>query len=214
LLGRRTALLPIIGSGDAKQRNGEGCIAFLDKKWLSGGLRRHRDATAHTLVTKAVGKPFSGRDYRFKPRQRGPDTADDHRCVSAVRVAHDGDALCIHPPLEHYMVCIPFDGAIDGKRDVRRAVACLIGIVCHIPKIFGDPHPGSQTPTVAPDVLHTNGDIAMGCQVFCLCEVGVDIAARAVRNDNNCVVFTGLRVVNPKGNKSFFAKCAALNNQL
>jgi hypothetical protein len=54
----------------------------------------------------------------------------------------------------------------------------------------------------------------MGCHVFCLCEVGVDIAARAVGNDNNRVVFPGLRIVNPKGNRSFFAKCAALCGQL
>jgi hypothetical protein len=63
-------------------------------------------------------------------------------------------------------------------------------------------------------MLHANTDKAMGCQVFSLCEVGVDITARAVRDNNNRVVFPRKRVVNPKENRSFFAKCATLSGQL
>jgi len=207
-------LLPVICSRNAEEWYGKGCIAFFDKKWLSGGLWREGDAARNTWISEAVSKALTGWDNGFQPREGWPDTAADHRGISAVRMPHDSDALYIHPSLQHGMLCIPLDCTIDGKRDVRRAVTCLIGIMCHIPKVFSDSQSSSQTTTIAPDVLDTDGDVPMGCQVFCLSEVGIDIPARSMGNDNNRLVFPGKRVVNTKRNRSFFAKCAALSGQL
>jgi hypothetical protein len=115
LLGRSTTLLLVIGSGDAKEWDRKGCIAFLDEKWLPWGLWREGDAATDTSISKAVSKTFSWRDNGCKPREGWPDSAADHRGVSAVGMSQYSNTLRIHPPFEHYMVCIPFNGAIDGK---------------------------------------------------------------------------------------------------
>ena len=89
------------------------------------------------------------------------------------------------------MVCIPFNGAIDGKGNVGWATPCLIGIVCHIPKVFSNPQTSRQAATIAPDMLYADGEIAMGCQMFRLCEVGIDIPAGPMGDDYYRVVFSG-----------------------
>ena len=85
--------------------------------------------------------------------------------------------------------------------------------MCHIPKIFGEPQPSGHPATIAPDMLHANADKAMGCQVFCLRKMCINMATRAVGNDNNRVVFSRKGIMNTKGNRPFFAKCAALSGQ-
>jgi hypothetical protein len=115
LLGRSTTLLLVIGSRDAKEWDRKGCIAFLDEKWLPRGLWRESDAALDAMISEAVSKAFSRRDNGCKPSEGWPDSAADHRGVSAIGVPHDGDALCVHPLFEHYMVCIPLNGGINRK---------------------------------------------------------------------------------------------------
>jgi hypothetical protein len=86
--------------------------------------------------------------------------------------------------------------------------------MCHIPKVFGNPHPSCEATAIAPNMFYTNGDIAMGCQVFCLCEVGIDIPTGPVGDDHYRVVFSGQRIVHPKWNLPFTSKCATFIREL